>query len=84
MHCSDSVSYQCCLQYYYVLLVVVSLQHPYFFFRVSTILCLILQFIVIREKKENKTEYMLEYFLPRIEHFIHFEIMGYLDTPVRT
>ena len=27
---------------------------------------------------------MLEYFLPRIEHFIHFEIMKYLDTSVRT
>ena len=39
---------------------------------------------MIREKKENKTEYILEYFLPRIEHFIHFEIMKYLDTSVRT
>ena len=39
---------------------------------------------MIREKKENKTEYMLEYFLSRIEHFIHFEIMKYLGTSVRT
>ena len=27
---------------------------------------------------------MLEYLLPRIEHFIHFEIIKYLDTSVRT
>ena len=27
---------------------------------------------------------MMEYFLPRIEHFIYFEIMKYLDTSVRT
>ena len=39
---------------------------------------------MIREKKENKTEYMLEYFLPRIEYFINFEIIKYLDTSVRT
>ena len=38
---------------------------------------------MIREKN-NKTEYMLEYFIPRIEHFIHFKIMKYLDTSVRT
>ena len=46
--------------------------------------CFILQLIMIREKKENKTEYMLEYFLPRIEYFINFEIIKYLDTSVRT
>ena len=39
---------------------------------------------MIHEKKENNTEYILKYFLPRIEHFIHFEIMKYLDTSVRT
>ena len=36
------------------------------------------------EKKENKTGYMLEYFLSRIEKFIDFEMMKYLDTSVRT
>ena len=35
-------------------------------------------------KQENKTEYMLEYFSPRIEHFILFEMMTYFDTSVRT
>ena len=39
---------------------------------------------MIREKKENKTENLLEYFSPRIEQFIRFEIMKYLDTSVRT
>ena len=35
-------------------------------------------------QKKRKSQYMMEYFLPRIEHFIYFEIMKYLDTSVRT
>ena len=69
---------------YYIALTKFYIDKEIFHKSILSMLCLILQFIMIREKKESKTEYMLQYFLPRIEHFFHFEIMKYLDTSVRT